>query len=304
MLKPKEKEGARGICRCKSPAQIHKPYLFLTLSTAFSELANHSAAKVAQHAFLRSWEQLARALSTRDWTFAFAYFFFHQEKQVRESPGLGRWEAEKENPLGPSLGDSDPSLHFILVRQTSVQITVPSKLTQLGSENTLPAHFYSRWTSPAALHFPNFRQGPGHRRGNLGWGEVSDSGIATFWGRKSKDSNFFPSTSLVNPESTESIKISSLELGWPCPASAAEARGRWGEGGGGEHWKARPPPTRYTRAGRPAGLPGTARGGLRNRAGGQRTPKLRLWDACLLFLKIHLLRVIYARTSLIRDSFS
>lgn len=76
MLKPKEKEGARGICRCKSPAQIHKPYLFLTLSTAFLELANHSAAQVAQCAFLESWEQLAGALSTRDRTFAFAYFFF------------------------------------------------------------------------------------------------------------------------------------------------------------------------------------------------------------------------------------
>ena len=130
MLKPKEKEGARGICRCKSPAQIHKPYLFLTLSTAFLELANHSAAQVAQCAFLESWEQLAGALSTRDRTFAFAYFFFffHQEKQVRESPGLGGWEAEGKNPFGPSLGNRDRSLLIVLVRQTSVQRTVHRNL--------------------------------------------------------------------------------------------------------------------------------------------------------------------------------
>ena len=100
MLKPKEKEGARGICRCKSPAQIHKPYLFLTLSTAFLELANHSAAQVAQCAFLESWEQLAGALSTRDRTFAFAYFFFFfppGEAGARESGAWGVGGGGKES---------------------------------------------------------------------------------------------------------------------------------------------------------------------------------------------------------------
>ena len=59
------------------------------------EAANHSASKLAQCAFLESSEQLAGAFSTRDWTFVFACFF-NQQKQVRESPGFGRWEAEKE----------------------------------------------------------------------------------------------------------------------------------------------------------------------------------------------------------------
>lgn len=30
---------------------------------------------------------------------------------MRESPGFGRWEAEKENPVGASSEDSNLSLH-------------------------------------------------------------------------------------------------------------------------------------------------------------------------------------------------
>ena len=178
MLKPKEKEGARGICRCKSPAQIHKPYLFLTLSTAFLELANHSAAQVAQCAFLESWEQLAGALSTRDRTFAFAYlfFFFHQEKQVRESPGLGGWEAEGKNPFGPSLGNRDRSLLIVLVRQTSQCKELFTETYTTRIRKHPPSPFLLQLNLPSSATLSKFlrgtrtlKRGPGVRRDLRFW---------------------------------------------------------------------------------------------------------------------------------------
>lgn len=37
---------------------------------------------------------------------------------MRESPGFGTWDAEKKNPLGASLEDSNHSLHTTLALQT------------------------------------------------------------------------------------------------------------------------------------------------------------------------------------------
>lgn len=115
--KIEETKRGKGHCRCESPARNSQTYLFLTLSTAFLETANHSASKLAQYAFLEYSEQLAGAFCTRDWTFTFACFS-NQQEQVRESPGFGTWDAEKKNPLGASLEDSNHSLHTTLALQT------------------------------------------------------------------------------------------------------------------------------------------------------------------------------------------
>lgn len=110
----------------------------------------------------------------------------------------------------------------------------------------------------------------------------------------------FTTTSLVNAESTDCTEILSLERGWPGPASTAEARGR--RRGGRRTRKERPPPT-YIPCWETRSPHGYCGRGVRNRAGSERTPRLRLLDTCLLLLTIHFLRVIYERISLIRDGF-
>lgn len=62
--------------------------------------------------------------------------FFNQEKQVRESPGLGKWGAEKENPCGPSAEARERSLQITLARQASVQRTVRPELTKRIREHS------------------------------------------------------------------------------------------------------------------------------------------------------------------------
>lgn len=142
MLKLRGKRrGKRAFVAVNPLHKIHKVYL-LTSSTAFLEAANHSASKLAQCAFLESSEQLAGAFSTRDWTFVFACFF-NQQKQVRESPGFGMWEAEKENPLGASSEDCNLSLHNtraanLVVRNVTkrAEITRAQFLLSLNSQDS------------------------------------------------------------------------------------------------------------------------------------------------------------------------
>lgn len=75
----------------------------------------------------------------------------------------------------------------------------------------------------------------------------------------------------------------------------------WGWGWGGPGRRDLPPHT-FPR-GRGAGRADSARGGVMNPAGCERTPGLRLFDTCLSLLTIHFLRVIYERNALIRLGF-
>lgn len=88
----------------------------------------------------------------RDWTFAFTYFF-NPEKQVRESPGLGRWETEKENPVGPSLEDSNRFFHITLVRQNTVQSTVRPRFNKTRNRKRPPRRFLLSLNSPGDVTF-------------------------------------------------------------------------------------------------------------------------------------------------------
>lgn len=72
----------------------------------------------------------------------------------------------------------------------------------------------------------------------------------------------FPlTTSWGSPETTDFIKISSPEQGWPGRACAVEARGRRGEDGGGRGGPGRDLPPHTCPAGRHGGHADTARGG-------------------------------------------
>ena len=77
-----------------------------------------------------------RTARTRDWTFVFACFF-NQQKQVRESPGFGRWEAEKENPLGASSEDCNLSLHN--TRAANLGVRNVTKRAEITRAQTISA---------------------------------------------------------------------------------------------------------------------------------------------------------------------
>lgn len=92
------------------------------------------------------------------------------------------------------------------------------------------------------------------------------------------------------------MEISNPKPGWPRRTCEADARGRRGWGRGGPGRRAPPFPAGSPGAGKPReGAAGTA---WRGAYAGS-----RLFDTCLLLLTIHFLRVIYERTSLIRDGF-
>lgn len=84
----------------------------------------------------------------------------------------------------------------------------------------------------------------------------------------------FPlTTSWGSPETTDFIKISSPEQGWPGRACAVEARGRRGEDGGGGEDRGETSPHIHAPQGDTAATRIPREGGLRNRAGCQQTPK-------------------------------
>lgn len=100
---------------------------------------------------------------------------------------------------------------------------------------------------------------------------------------------------MVSPESRSYGNLEP-EPGWSGRICEAEARGRRGWGGEGQEGE-RP----HSQLG--AKAPGNQGKGRREPRGGELTPGSRLLDTCLLLLTIHFLRVIYERTSLIRDGF-
>lgn len=92
------------------------------------------------------------------------------------------------------------------------------------------------------------------------------------------------------------MEISNPKPGWPWRTCEAEASGLRGWGRGGTGRRAPPFPAGSPGAGKPReSAAGTAWRGAYSGS--------RLFDTCLLLLTIHFLRVIYERTSLIRDGF-
>lgn len=200
-------------------------------------MANHSISKLAQYALRGSSEQLAGEFRTRYWTFAFACFF-NQEKQVRESLGLGRWEAEKGNSLGLSLETASAPyrLHwcgkrqcqalFIRNLENSEQKTPAQAICALA-DLPLWAELHLHPDAANVQVLPRgILRGTRTLRGDLEW-EMSAIPKEQRSGLRNEKTPIFTTTSLVNPESNDCTESQA----WSRDGPAGRLRRKLGGGG-------------------------------------------------------------------------
>ena len=157
---------------------------------------------------------------------------------MRESPGFGRWKAEKENPVGASSEDCNLSLHNTRAANLVVRtVTQRAEITRAQATSALAElpGWLSYIGTVTLRKFPRSLKGDHRRDGNTkrGPGRETSSILREQFSRLGNEkTQTSPTTSLVNPQSNECNETSSLD-GARTARQACRAEAGGGVGGAG-----------------------------------------------------------------------